>query len=323
MTQAVELPLPPTRASERRLVGGVCFAHFVSHYYIMLLAPLFLFVREDYGVTYTELGLALTAFNVVSTALQTPTGFLVDRVSARMRHHRGPAAGRRRHRDRGAGQLVLGVRRDVRASRALPTRSITRPTTRCCRSTCRPSAPDACSPSTPSPACSATRWRRRRCSVPAEPRGLARRVSRARPCSAWWPRSCSCCSASRSAESAAKTRKQRDTPTPPRDGWRLLIVAADPAQPRVLHPALVLRRRAQQLSGGRARRALRHAGRGRQYSALTGAPHHERGRRAGRRRAHRLHLAPRPGRRRRADGDRDRVRARRPRSTSTRWRWCC
>jgi MFS family permease len=84
MTQAIELPLSTERATERRLVGGVCFGHLVSHYYITLLAPLFLFVREDYGVTYTELGLALTAFNVLSTVLQTPTGFLVDRVSARM-----------------------------------------------------------------------------------------------------------------------------------------------------------------------------------------------------------------------------------------------
>jgi MFS transporter, FSR family, fosmidomycin resistance protein len=84
MTQAIELPLSTERANERRLVGGVCFGHLVSHYYITLLAPLFLFVREDYGVTYTQLGLAYTAFNVVSTVLQTPTGFLVDRVNARM-----------------------------------------------------------------------------------------------------------------------------------------------------------------------------------------------------------------------------------------------
>jgi len=84
MTQAIELPLSTPHVSERRLVGAVCFGHLVSHYYITLLAPLFLFVREDYGVTYTELGLALTAFNVLSTALQTPTGFLVDRVSARI-----------------------------------------------------------------------------------------------------------------------------------------------------------------------------------------------------------------------------------------------
>jgi MFS transporter, FSR family, fosmidomycin resistance protein len=84
MTQAIELPLSTAQASERRLVGGVCFGHLVSHYYITLLAPLFLFVREDYGVSYTELGFALTAFNVLTSALQTPTGFLVDRVSARI-----------------------------------------------------------------------------------------------------------------------------------------------------------------------------------------------------------------------------------------------
>jgi FSR family fosmidomycin resistance protein-like MFS transporter len=83
MTQAIDLPLPASRAAETKFVRTVCFVHFASHFYIILLAPLFLFVREDYGVSYTELGLAFTAFNVISTALQTPTGFLVDRVSAR------------------------------------------------------------------------------------------------------------------------------------------------------------------------------------------------------------------------------------------------
>src|SRR5205807_1053117 len=77
MTQTVDLPLPSERAAETKLVGGVCFAHFVSHYYIMLLAPLFLVIRDDYGVSYTELGLALTVSNVVSTVFQTPAGFLV------------------------------------------------------------------------------------------------------------------------------------------------------------------------------------------------------------------------------------------------------
>ncbi len=84
MTQAIDLPLPVTRAAETKFVATICLVHFASHYYITLLAPLFLFVRADYGVTYTQLGLAFTAFNVVSTALQTPAGFLVDRVSARL-----------------------------------------------------------------------------------------------------------------------------------------------------------------------------------------------------------------------------------------------
>jgi MFS family permease len=67
-----------------RVVGTVSAAHFVSHYYILLLAPLLPFVRADYGVSYTEIGLALAAFNVVSAALQTPAGFLVDRLGARI-----------------------------------------------------------------------------------------------------------------------------------------------------------------------------------------------------------------------------------------------
>jgi MFS family permease len=83
MAQAAEL-LTPARASETKLVAGVCFAHLVSHYYILILAPLFAFIRADFGVTYTELSLALTAFNVVSAVLQTPVGFFIDRTGARI-----------------------------------------------------------------------------------------------------------------------------------------------------------------------------------------------------------------------------------------------
>src|SRR5438105_2533130 len=84
MTQAVELPISSTRAGEQRLVFGVCVAHFSSHYFMLLIAPLFLFIRADYDVTYTELGLALTVFAVASALLQTPVGFLVDRIGARV-----------------------------------------------------------------------------------------------------------------------------------------------------------------------------------------------------------------------------------------------
>lgn len=71
------------RRSETWQIAVVSTAHFVSHYYIMLLPPLFVFVRADYGVSYTELGLAFVAFNVVTALLQTPAGFLVDRIGAR------------------------------------------------------------------------------------------------------------------------------------------------------------------------------------------------------------------------------------------------
>ncbi|HZD27399.1 MAG TPA: MFS transporter [Xanthobacteraceae bacterium] len=83
MTQAAEA-LTASRASETKLVAGVCFAHLVSHYYMLTLAPLFAFIRADFGVTYTELSLALTAFNVVSAISQTPVGFFVDRTGPRV-----------------------------------------------------------------------------------------------------------------------------------------------------------------------------------------------------------------------------------------------
>jgi FSR family fosmidomycin resistance protein-like MFS transporter len=66
-----------------RLIGVVSAAHFTSHIYILILAPLLPFVREAYGVSYTEIGFALAAFNIVSAALQTPAGFLVDWLGAR------------------------------------------------------------------------------------------------------------------------------------------------------------------------------------------------------------------------------------------------
>jgi MFS transporter, FSR family, fosmidomycin resistance protein len=84
MTASSELTFAARRASDVQLIAGVSAAHFVSHYYILVLPPLFAFVRAEYGVSYTELGLALTVFNAVSAIFQTPAGFLVDRFNARL-----------------------------------------------------------------------------------------------------------------------------------------------------------------------------------------------------------------------------------------------
>src|SRR5262249_57766577 len=71
-------------AGESKLVTGVCFAHLWTHYSILTLAPLFAFIRADFGVSYTELSLALTVFGLVSAALQTPAGFFIDRTGPRI-----------------------------------------------------------------------------------------------------------------------------------------------------------------------------------------------------------------------------------------------
>jgi MFS transporter, FSR family, fosmidomycin resistance protein len=69
---------------DAKVISIVAIAHFVSHVYIMLLPPIFLLVKDHFGVDYTKIALALTAYNVASALLQTPAGFLVDRIGTRV-----------------------------------------------------------------------------------------------------------------------------------------------------------------------------------------------------------------------------------------------
>jgi FSR family fosmidomycin resistance protein-like MFS transporter len=83
MTASTDVAFAPRRTDDIRLIAGVSAAHGVSHFYMLVLPPLFAFVKTDYGITYTEVGLALTVFNTVSAVAQTPAGFLIDRINAR------------------------------------------------------------------------------------------------------------------------------------------------------------------------------------------------------------------------------------------------
>jgi MFS transporter, FSR family, fosmidomycin resistance protein len=61
------------------MIGLVGLAHAVSHFSQLVLAPLFPWLKAEFNVSYTELGLLLTIFFVVSSAVQTASGFVVDR----------------------------------------------------------------------------------------------------------------------------------------------------------------------------------------------------------------------------------------------------
>lgn len=77
-------PLAASKGREAKVIALISVAHFISHFHLMLLPPIFGEVKDAFGVTYTQIGLAITAFNVLSALLQTPVGFLVDRAGPRL-----------------------------------------------------------------------------------------------------------------------------------------------------------------------------------------------------------------------------------------------
>ena len=57
--------------------------HFLSHFYLLFIPPLFLAWQREFGVSFAELGLVVAVMSGITAVLQTPVGFLVDRHGAR------------------------------------------------------------------------------------------------------------------------------------------------------------------------------------------------------------------------------------------------
>jgi FSR family fosmidomycin resistance protein-like MFS transporter len=73
---------PPSLRQDARVIGLVGLAHGVSHFYHLILAALFPWLKPAFHLSYAELGLLMTVFFVVSGVGQALAGFVVDRVGA-------------------------------------------------------------------------------------------------------------------------------------------------------------------------------------------------------------------------------------------------
>lgn len=72
-----------TLRADAKVIGLVGLAHGFSHFFQLVLPPLFPLMRDDLGTSYAALGAVMAVFYTVSGITQTVAGFLVDRLGAR------------------------------------------------------------------------------------------------------------------------------------------------------------------------------------------------------------------------------------------------
>ncbi|OWS70807.1 MFS transporter [Polynucleobacter campilacus] len=75
--------LTSRRASDVRVIGLISLAHGSSHFFHLILPPMFPWLKDAFALSYAELGLLMSVFFVVSCIAQAASGFLVDRIGAR------------------------------------------------------------------------------------------------------------------------------------------------------------------------------------------------------------------------------------------------
>ncbi|MBI3149377.1 MAG: MFS transporter [Betaproteobacteria bacterium] len=69
--------------TEYGVIALVGFAHGVSHFFHLLLPPLFPWLMPEFGLNFTQAGTLMTVFFVISGTGQAAAGFLVDRIGPR------------------------------------------------------------------------------------------------------------------------------------------------------------------------------------------------------------------------------------------------
>ena len=72
-----------SRGQDLRVIGLVGSVHATSHFFQLVLPPLFPLLKDAFGVGYAELGVLVTLFYGASGLSQTAAGFAVDRFGAR------------------------------------------------------------------------------------------------------------------------------------------------------------------------------------------------------------------------------------------------
>lgn len=68
--------------SDLEVISLIGFVHGVSHFFHLLLPPIFPWLMHEFGLSFTGIGVTMTVFFIVSGVGQAMAGFLVDRFGA-------------------------------------------------------------------------------------------------------------------------------------------------------------------------------------------------------------------------------------------------
>src|SRR5215470_8063492 len=79
MASVLEQPL----RRDAEVIGLVGIAHASSHFFHLVLPPVFPWLMRDFELSYTQVGSLISIFFVISGIGQALAGFVVDRIGAR------------------------------------------------------------------------------------------------------------------------------------------------------------------------------------------------------------------------------------------------
>lgn len=86
-TATLDAASPPVNPvplkQDAAVIGLVGLAHGTSHFSHLLLPPLFPIFMRDFGLSYSDVGLLMSIFFIISGSGQAMAGFVVDRIGAR------------------------------------------------------------------------------------------------------------------------------------------------------------------------------------------------------------------------------------------------
>jgi FSR family fosmidomycin resistance protein-like MFS transporter len=80
---SVPIAAQATARQDAQTIGLIGLAHGTSHFFHLLLPPLFPLLLQEFGYSYAQLGALVSVFFVVSGVGQALAGFVVDRIGAR------------------------------------------------------------------------------------------------------------------------------------------------------------------------------------------------------------------------------------------------